>query len=1278
MKLKYSYIIAIMFIILYSLDVNSSPVIGFKLDKATSPAEDSIALVVLYNQTNGALWSNPWNLTEPMEMWDGVILNEDRRVTGIFIDNRDLDGSLPNELGSLSELEDFFITNNANLTGQLHEEYGNLLKLKSFSCYNCNVGGSIPSSFGNLIDLEFLILGLNNFSGVIPSELGNLTRLIELDLSNELISGIIPSELGNLTSLERLDLFDCSLTGFIPNSLSNLTQLQYLELARNELEGTLPDFFGTFNNLESLYLGSNNFTGTLPSSYGLLPSIANLHIDDNQLEGCFPEEWLNLCSNDIDLLSSNNPMLPWEGVSSFLCNEPTQTGASCNDNDSNTEGDIIQEDCTCRGTDICAGFSFQVDIPDTITCLTSQIALNASSSFSEDLSFSWATIGGNIENGTNTASPIVSSAGIYQIIITDNITSCTVEDIVVVTENVVTPNISVENDMTLTCSTTAVTLQGMNSSESTLNFLWTSENGNIISEETNSSITVDEPGVYELIVTNQENGCSTTANTEVVENTIPPIINVSQTGTALNCLNPTITIDASASQTQGSPEYLWIDGSTSNLFTINASGSFGLTLTDNENGCSATQIFEVEEDIGLPIVQITQLEELNCINTQTNITAITTDNTISTYSWSSTDGSIEGAENEETVTISSTGSYVLIVTAENGCTNTEIIEVTENTTLPVINILSSANLLDCINSNITLDASTSQTQGNAEFIWSDNSTDSMLEVNTADTYSLTIIDNENGCSETETFEILEDTEIPPIFLDIISNNVEITCTDSSVFLEASSTDEDVSFEWFLNSEVIGNNSVVEAMGANTYTALVTGSNGCTNSSEISIESNINSPAIQILNLDTITCVQSSILLSTITDVNNATYNWNTLNGNIIMGEDTAEPIINRGGIYSVIVTDEQNGCTNTANISVIANTETPLIQIVDSFKLICGEQAIQLNVEVLNAQSNYSYFWNSEEAEQIINIDTNTPIIQQMGLYSVLVTDIGNGCTATTEIMVENFKANIGIDDFTICNKNETLFFEGNLPIQFSNINGQWEILNKGSGTTNENVLFIDNLLEGENRFVWLLSTPECPVFSSDTLYVMFSREMVQANDDVIESDQGSPPIEYNILANDEFNNVTEWSVDIITLPEVGTLTYNETTGDMLYQAEENFTGQAIAEYELCELECGNCTKAKIIFDIQPILLDAGEISLIITPNGDGKNDNLFLEAVNQYPDNEVFVYNRWGSLVWKGEDYDNNLIRFEGNNLSGNRLPEGTYYFTANLSFGEGKILFGSVTIRR
>jgi gliding motility-associated-like protein len=81
------------------------------------------------------------------------------------------------------------------------------------------------------------------------------------------------------------------------------------------------------------------------------------------------------------------------------------------------------------------------------------------------------------------------------------------------------------------------------------------------------------------------------------------------------------------------------------------------------------------------------------------------------------------------------------------------------------------------------------------------------------------------------------------------------------------------------------------------------------------------------------------------------------------------------------------------------------------------------------------------------------------------------------------------------------------------------------------------------------------------------------------------------------------------------------------------------------------------------------------SPNGDGKNDFFVIDYIDQFPNNEVEVYNRWGDRLFYSKGYQD---PWDGT-FKGQALPVGTYYYVIHLNhFAYKKPLTGPVTIFR
>ncbi|HRW76339.1 MAG TPA: gliding motility-associated C-terminal domain-containing protein, partial [Saprospiraceae bacterium] len=108
--------------------------------------------------------------------------------------------------------------------------------------------------------------------------------------------------------------------------------------------------------------------------------------------------------------------------------------------------------------------------------------------------------------------------------------------------------------------------------------------------------------------------------------------------------------------------------------------------------------------------------------------------------------------------------------------------------------------------------------------------------------------------------------------------------------------------------------------------------------------------------------------------------------------------------------------------------------------------------------------------------------------------------------------------------------------------------------------------------------------------------------------------------------------------------------------------------YEICISE-EVCDQADVYIDVNCNLL---VIHTGFSPNGDNINDNFTIDGIEDYPNNELTVFNRWGLKIYHQKGYKNNW----NGNWEDQILPDGTYFYV--LKDGEGETYSGYVQIHR
>ena len=271
------------------------------------PLSDRDALSALYQASGGPGWQSRanWLSDAPLKDWGGVQVDDQGRVVELRLRGNDLSGTIPPELGSLSNLHALDLAAN-KLSGAIPPELGNLPNLRHLDLGVNRLSGLIPSELGELPNLQYLNLVYNNLSGTIPPEIGSLASLSSLRLAKNELSGVIPPEIGNLPNLRHLELGANRLSGVIPSELGELPNLRSLNLAYNRLSGTIPPELGSLANLHYLYLDQNELSGFIPRELGNLSELWELHLNDNSLSGRIPPELGDAIGLEILRLDDND------------------------------------------------------------------------------------------------------------------------------------------------------------------------------------------------------------------------------------------------------------------------------------------------------------------------------------------------------------------------------------------------------------------------------------------------------------------------------------------------------------------------------------------------------------------------------------------------------------------------------------------------------------------------------------------------------------------------------------------------------------------------------------------------------------------------------------------------------------------------------------------------------------------------------------------------------------------------------------------------------------
>ena len=638
----------------------------------------------------------------------------------------------------------------------------------------------------------------------------------------------------------------------------------------------------------------------------------------------------------------------------------------------------------------------------TINCVTTSATIGGNSSSGAGFAYLWAGPGISPVNAAN-YQPLVSVPGNYTLVVTNTVNGCTAGDNMIVHTDAVYPTADAGAAGLITCLSPLAVLNGSGSSSGAgIQMSWS---GPDISAANQSLVSpnVSLPGTYILSVTNTANSCVSTDTVFVTENTGVPNASAGPDG-KLDCATTSITLDGSASSASGGFSSSWNGpngfSSTQPSPVITAPGTYDVLITDNANGCTATDQVIITQDIATPSADAGAGITLTCAQPSLSIdgSGSTIGSTIN-YVWQGP-GINTSNFNVQSPVVSDSGTYVLIVTnIQNSCTATDQVYVAMNANLPA----SDAGLdqtLTCQKDTLQLNGSLSSSGPGIQYSWTGpgivagQQNAASPNVYTQGVYTLTVLDIANGCSKTDIVNVGADFT-PPVS-DAGSDQV-LTCANSTtgVPLSSGSSSSGPGFTllWSGPGITAANQSspspIVLVTG--NYTLLITNTqSGCTSTDNVNVLQDQNLPVANAGADQTITCSQLLVALDgsgSSSPGGNIQFTW-TGPGISAANQSDAIPSVSQPGAYVLTVTNPITGCKATDNVVVALDNQPPAVTITTD-TITCGDPQGALSVN--SSLANSTYEWSGPGID-ISNINLASLLVGDPGSYSVTVT-APNGCT---------------------------------------------------------------------------------------------------------------------------------------------------------------------------------------------------------------------------------------------------------------------------------------------
>ncbi len=319
--------------------------------------------------------------------------------------------------------------------------------------------------------------------------------------------------------------------------------------------------------------------------------------------------------------------------------------------------------------------------------------------------------------------------------------------------------------------------------------------------DTTSSITVTEPGTYEVFLTSN---CDKLVSDITIEEAPLPSLDLSSSETVL-CDNETATLTAITSG-----EVSWPDGSSGETYTVTGPGTYTVTVS---NACGEITESITIEDGPVPSLSLSSSVAELCANDDATLTAESN----GTLSWP------DGSSNA-TFTVTGSGTYT--VTASNSCgTSSESITL-DALPEPSVSLITADPVVICLDDFAVLEA-----EGLGELSWSDGANGPSTIVSEFGTYTVTAT---NECGSVSAS------------IDVVPSGVNAFFTASPpdgaapllINLDNQSTGAQT-FEWLIDGNSFSTEESpsleIDEPGSHTITLIVEDAFGCTDTYSITVE-----------------------------------------------------------------------------------------------------------------------------------------------------------------------------------------------------------------------------------------------------------------------------------------------------------------------------------------------------------------------------------------------------------------------------------------------------------
>lgn len=707
-------------------------------------------------------------------------------------------------------------------------------------------------------------------------------------------------------------------------------------------------------------------------------------------------------------------------------------------------------------------------VPDTLTCVQTSVVLNGSnSSVGPSFSYIWRNSAGTlISSSDNDPTAVVTVPGLYRLIVTDATNNCIATEEIEIIEDITPPIAQINGPTTLTCILDTINLDGLDFSHD-LNTLYQWSGPGIISTPNLSEIFLDQPGTYNLEVTNPVNGClaqtSISINQDLSTATITSI-----DAETLTCNRPNAIVQVQIDLPIPEVIFSWtgpgiVSGESGPSLTVDQPGLYSVTVENAATGCVVTEDITVMADFAPPVADAGLEQTINCaapiVTLQGATTSIGPD---FSYSWTTTTGNVISDPTQATIEADQDGTYQLIVERlSNGCTDTSLVVVVADLTVPIVDA-GSDTFLPCDATSLQLDGTNSQVDPGFQVQWfgdclvfGQNQLDPTVDCEGV--YYLNITNPQNGCVGIDSVVVAQDPDTPEA---ILADTAFTDCVSGEATLDGRLSTGGVPTWFFEGNSFNTEDLVVPVSTIGDYELVMTNPNsGCQDTSRITVV-NTCRPEVSLINTPgMITCSAPSVeLITEVLPVGpNYQFEWSGPDpGCFINGLNTNEVEVTCGGDYQLIVINPALGASDTLSVNILADQLEPNVSISTPDTITCTSPTVILDASSTFGPGTLTFSWLDDQGQEISDQPITT--VGSEGIYSVEVIDTNNGCSSIelVEVFADLSTPSVNFSDNILPCFQDTLLISA-IAAPSGNYSYQWTGANI-IGDTNRDTLLVGDI----------------------------------------------------------------------------------------------------------------------------------------------------------------------------------------------------------------------------